>query len=69
MVSHIAETEEELPELLKITGSAHVEIHEELVLEQNKLYYYVTRLTDKSLETMDQSLKIGHYHHLHDIWL
>lgn len=58
--------EPELQELLKIIGLDQVEIQEVLVLVLNKLFYYVILLIEKLLETMDQLLQTGNYHHHHD---
>jgi len=59
--------EAEQQELLRIIGSALVEIQEEQELVQNKLFCCVIQLTEKLSEIMGQLLKIGNSHHLHDL--
>lgn len=62
----IVELEEEQQELPKIIGLVHQEILEEPVLVQNKQYCFVILLIEKLLEIMDQFLKDGKFHLLHD---
>ena len=68
MVLHIPVLGEEQLGHLRIIGLDHVEIPEVQELEPNKLFCIVILLIGKLLGIMDQLLKDGNCHHLHDLY-